>query len=217
MAGTSDLSRLPPTERIKRLRELEASQRELEEELRERKEELERLEEEAEEERTRREVLERETEEEIERESADAELEERLDGFRKGRSFLPAAPEEGGEQGGAPPGMGQVEPLYRQELFDRVEENLDYLLNAASPRREEVARRTSELYRDAREVAEGFQPVEEGYAANQVQERLYELKARGGAPEGDARGYVARTGRLLNELTDILDYRKEEERRRKAA
>ncbi len=202
------VKKLPPEERLKRARELEAEKRRLlEEELKRREAELEELKEE-----TKR-ALEaaKELEEESLEELSNAELEERIAAFKKEKGFLLA--EESKEASDGPAGFGQVNQLYQSDAFKQAEEHLDYLLHAENPSQSAIEERSRALYQNVRELSQQFNP-NESYAFNKMQEQLYELKRR----DEVQNPYVARTNRLLNEMTDIIDYRREdEERRRRAA
>jgi hypothetical protein len=203
------IDKLPPRERLKALREREAEKRRLlEDEIRRRKAELDDLEEQTKEELEETEELADETQEEITRESAEAELEQRVAGFKQGTDFVP--------QGAAqPPGFGETAPeqaiQYQSEALQKAQENIDYLLHGtpSQEKREEVER---DLYQNMRQAADGFSP-EESYAFNKVQEEMQELRSRGGADSN----YIARTSKLMNAMTDIIDYRQEDEQRRRGA
>lgn len=187
-----ELQKLPPEERLKRLRKVEAEKEQLEEELKQTKAAVEELEkkraklkklEEKAEELAAVEELEEKTIEELE------ELEDRVREFRTGKEFVPKKEQEA--EGG-----------YTSEPLRKAQENLAYLLYAtpSTPeRREEVERN---LYQNLREVANEFRP-EEGYVVNKLQKELHRLKEEGAV----ASTYVARTDKLLNELTDIIDYK----------
>jgi len=201
------LKRLPPRERLKRAREVEAEKRLLlEEEITKREEELETLKEETERELEEAQELQEESLEELTRE----ELEERVKRFKKGKEFLLT-------EDRTPSGFGEVSEaqrsLYQSEAFHQAQENLDYLLNAQNPRQSVVDERSRKLYQSVRELRTQFD-ADESYAFNKMQEQLYKLQQRKGVESI----YVTKTGRLLNEMTDIIDYRREdEERQRRAA
>jgi|GEM_PF-2450322 len=229
----SGVDKLPPRERLKRARELEDEKRHLlEKELAKREEELEELKEKTERELEEARELEDESLDEITRESAEAELEERVKGFRSGTEFVPeggAALETNASEAatnvtydsrtGSVEGMGQVSSeqaaLYRSEAFEKAQENLDYLLNAENPRKTAVEQRSRALYQNVRELASGFDPSE-SYAFNKLADDMYHLKQREESQGQNviAHGYMQRITNVLNE---VVDYKQEEERRRKAA
>ncbi len=206
------IDKLPPRERLKRVREMEAEKRKLlEEEVLKKKKELEQLEKETKEDIQEAEALEEETLKEITRESAEEELEERLKHFRKSQNFVP----EGGVEAAEPAGFGQVaEPgvMYQSEALQRAQENIDYLLHGtpSSERRQEVER---ELYSNIRDAADTFQP-EESYAFNKIQDEMHELKMRGSAQRQDQieHAYMQRIDNVLN---SIIDYKQQDEEKRK--
>ncbi len=230
----SGVDKLPPRERLKRAREIEEEKRRLlEEELAKRETELEELKEKTERELDEARELEDESLEEITRESAEAELEERVKGFRGGKEFVPEGGVAGAEGLDGEPagvtydssarigtgGMGQVSneqaALYRSEAFERAQENLDYLLNAENPRKSAIEERSRALYQNVRELASGFDPSE-SYAFNKLADDMYQLKQR----EEDQRQNTVAHGymqRITNVLNEVVDYKQEEERRRKAA
>ncbi|MBR9692560.1 hypothetical protein GOV07_01370 [Candidatus Woesearchaeota archaeon] len=192
----SGIDKLPPRERLKALRERESERKLLELEMIKKRRELAELEEETEKEREEEGELEKETEEEITRESAEAELEERIAGFKQEKDFVP--------EGGAAPGFGETAPeqaiQYQSEALQQAHKNIDYLLHGtpSTEKRMEVER---DLYQSMRSAADNFNP-EESYSFNKLQEEMHELKNR----DGVQNNYLARTNTLLNEMTDIMDY-----------
>jgi hypothetical protein len=225
---SSGIDRLPPEERLKRLRALEAQKRrelgedlqkrkkDVEDELAKKKKELEALEQETKQELASAEELEEETLEEITREKRKQDvkdLERSVKEFSGGKEFVPRESLEN-EVGGAAyspraaPGFGQA-GIYTSEAFVRAEENISYLLNAetSATRRREVA---SDLYRSVRQLADNFsqgKAMDESYAFNKLQQEVQELKTRTGPSDG----YVNHIASFLN---SIVDYRQEDERRR---
>ncbi len=197
------IGKLPPAERLKRLRELEEEKRRgLEEALTRKKRELKELEQQTEQELEEAAGLERQTREELE-EQGQEELEERLEAFRKQRGFVP-------EEGAEPAGFGQVN-LYETEQFQRTEQHIGDLLKGPLTQEEE-REKLGDIYQNARmmreRVARG--EVDESYAANRLYKEMEALKEHA----NDEFGYI---GRITNVLNSIIDYRQQDEERRKAA
>jgi hypothetical protein len=219
---SSGMERLPPEERLKRLRELEEEKRrelnqdvekrrkELEEELAKKRKELEELEKQKRRELEETESLEERTIEELTRERAHEirDLETQLREFREGRQFLPEGGEGPEETARPPPGFSQSG--YESQALLRAHERLDYLLHAEQPSEQGRIEAERELYRSVRSLAESAShgKLEEGYAFNKLQEEMDHLKQR----DEDSHGYLARIENVLN---TIVDYRQEDERRRK--
>jgi len=220
---SSGMERLPPEERLKRLRELEEERRreldqdvakrrkELEEELARKRKELEELEKQKRRELEEAESLEERTVEELTRERAHEvrELEARLREFREGSQFLPEGAEGTEETARPPPGFGQT-GSYESRTLQQANERLDYLLHAERPSEQGRIEAERELYRSVRSLAESASQgkLEEGFAFNKLQEEMEHLKRRG----EDSHGYLARIENVLN---TIVDYRQEDERRRR--
>ncbi len=217
----SGIGRLPPAERLKRLRELEDEKRktldeevtrkkkELDEELTKKKRELDELERKTKQELVETKKLEEETLEELE-EKGQEQLEERLAAFRKGQEFLPEEPAEPpltyhATLRGEPPS-----DLYHSPAFRQAESGIDYLLHAEGASEERRFEHERSLYQNVRwmqeQLAQGR--IEEGYAVQRLQEQVHALK------EGrkDEFGYLTRIENVLNR---IVDYRQEDEQRRK--
>lgn len=196
---SSGIDRLPPVAKLRELRRLEEERRkELEEELARKKRELDELEKRGKQELEETESLEADTLEEIarEREREIEDLEQQIGDFRKRRDFV----EEGIEEVLS----GEQEPLYgaHHAEFHQAQQNLSYLLNATPSSEETRIESERGLYQAVRSIASGFNPADEGYAVQQLQEQVQKLKERGGE---DAFGYV---GRIENVLNSIIDYRK---------
>lgn len=193
------IDKLPPAERLKRLRELEAEKRlALEEELAKKKE-FEELTA-----QTKKELEETEDlEEETLLEMRDQEqLEKRLEEFKRSKQFVPE------KEAGEAPGFGQ-QGLYQAQVA--AEQNIDYLLHGSNIALEREREIKHDIYQNVRQMREqlgqGVQ-VEESYAFNKMQEQVERLKQRG----SDDFGYITRIENVLN---DIIDYRQQEEKRRK--
>jgi len=210
---SSGIDRLPPAERLKRLRELEAEKKKtLDEELA-KKRELEDLEQKTKEELDETKDLEKKTLEEIE-EKGQEQLEERIKEFRKKKEFVEE--DESGityepirREGQHAP--GKAASLYETPAFRQATEGIDYLLHAEGASEERQVERERSLYQNVRWMEEQMRQgrVEEGYAFNRIQEQMQHLKER-----GDPHGYVARIENVLN---SIVDYRQQDEERQKQA
>ena len=229
---SSGLDKLPPAERLKRLRQIEADQRKRESELKQRKKDLD---EELAKKKKELEVLEKETAQDIEtaeqleddtlveltretNKEGIAELEKRVREFRKGKEFasegsleseVAGAPQAQGRMYQAtqsPPGFGEG---YRA-AFDQAEQNIAYLMNAANPRKDAMMQAERELYRSVRQLVDNWSqgPVlQESYAFNKIQEQLHQLHERG--PDDS---YVTHIANVLNSVTD---YRADDARRKR--
>ncbi len=206
----SDLEKLPPAERVKKLREIEAQKkRELSDELVKKKKELEELEKKTKEELSSAESLEQETLEEISREEEREALEERVKKFRESKEFVS---ETGNNRKYEVPqeGRGAGQSLYQSERFAQAQQGIDYLLNAQGVSDERKIAKERDLYQSVRDLAAEARAgaIDESYAAAKLQEQVQHLRERTGE---DAFGYVARIENVLN---SIIDYRQEDERRK---
>lgn len=221
---SSGLDKLPPAERLKRLRAIEAEKRkelaedlgekkkQIEAELAKRKKELDELEHEAKRDIAETEELETKTLEEMTRERSEhdaEELEKQVRKFTGGSEFVPEGESLEEQARRARPGAGGFgQQVYHSEAFSHAEANIAYLMNSANPMSEARREATRELYRSVRALADEEAPaVERSYVFNKLQQQIEELKTR--APEQD--GYVNHIASFLN---SVVDYRRDDERRR---
>lgn len=203
--------KLPPKERLKRLKMLEEEKRiALEEEIEKKRKELEDLSEEAEKGLEGVEELEEEARKELEEEDLDS----RVKAFSKEKSFLPEGSLEVSEEGGfyqsGPAGFGQQQ-VYRAQ--DEALGGIDYLLHGRNIAVEQQATTQRNIYQSVRQMQEQLSngnTSDEGYAFNKMQEQMQELKEKG----DDQFGYIARIENVLN---DIIDYKQQDEKRRKSS
>jgi hypothetical protein len=219
MSSAGGIESLPPEERVKRLRELETEKRReldhdvdkrkaLEEELATKRKKLEELEKTTKKELTDAETLEERTLNEIATRAREVqELETKIKKFRAGEEFIPATEEQ---PAAPPPGFGQTGPQYQSQAAQQARQSIDYLLNASQPSTEGRITAERELYRSVRRMAEQHNQghPDESYTFNKLQEEMQHLKQR----DADSNGYIARIENVLN---SIVDYRQEDERRRK--
>jgi len=206
---SSDLDKLPPAERVKKLREIEAQKKkELSEELVKKKKELDALEKKTKEELSSAEAMEGEALEEISREEEREALEERVKRFRQSKEFV-SEPGTNRKYEIPQEGQGGGQSLYQSERFAQAQQGIDYLLNAQNVSDERKVAKERDLYQSVRDLAAEARAgaIDESYAAAKLQEQVQHLRERG----EDSFGYVARIENVLN---SIIDYRQEDERRK---
>jgi hypothetical protein len=196
--------KLPPKERLKRLKALEEEKRQiLEEELEKKRKEIEALASEAEKGLENAEEMEEEARREIEEEDLDARVKE----FSQSKSFIPEGKEEQETlYQSAPGGFGQQQSMQEEAIG-----GIDYLLHGQNIAVEQKAATERNIYQNVRQMREQLNAGdsgEESYAFNQLQEQVLELKEKG----NDDFGYIARIENVLN---DIIDYKQQDEKRRK--
>lgn len=179
---TEDIEKLPPKERLKRLRaEEEKRRKELEEELARKRQELEELEKKREQEDEEADEREEETLEEIADEEREeiAALEEQIAQFRQRKE-----PED------------EEDETYTEfhALVQQAQQGVDYLLHApaSDERRLEVERDLYQTMNTMRDQAQE-RHVDEAYAFNKLQDDMQKLK------RGDD-FYVQRMQKALNEI-----------------
>jgi len=214
------IEQLPPAERIRRLRAIESEKqqslegelvkkkKELEDELAKKKKELEKIEKQTKEELEDAKAAEKRAlrdagEEVLQRQKELKELEARINEFRESGQFITQQP-------ATPAIVYHNQPRAMPEKppeVGKAQQGIDYLLNANTTNERRLDQER-ELYQTVRQMADHPQrSIDEGYAVQQLQDQIQQLRQRG----EDSHGYIRRIASVLNEIVDYKQERKRDQ------